>query len=217
MVITWYGQSCFKIQSGEVVVATDPYKKDIGLTPPRFRAEVLLITHEHLDHNNIETIPEGAFLVRGPGDYEIKGIAIQGIATFHDEKQGAVRGMNTAYVIEMEDMRLAHLGDFGESKIRPETVEALGNVDILFLPVGGTYTVDASVAAEIVNTIEPRIVIPMHYRVPGLTVKLDGVDMFLKEMGVKNGETLDRLTLKKKDLPEEEAPTKIVVLKTVNS
>ena len=214
MVITWYGQSCFKIQSGDLVIVTDPFGKDIGMTPPRFKADVVIVTHEHFDHNNVDSIPEGAFIVRGPGEYEIKGIAITGIPTFHDKSQGKERGRNTVYVIEMEEMRMAHLGDFGEGEIRPETLEAMGEVDILFVPVGGTYTIDAETAAEVVNAIEPKIVIPMHFAIPGVKVKLDGASDFLKEMGVKTQSAEERLTIKKKDSSESES-TRVVVLKTV--
>ncbi|MBI2055174.1 MAG: MBL fold metallo-hydrolase [Candidatus Sungbacteria bacterium] len=222
MVISWYGQSCFKIQSGELVLVSDPYHKDIGLTPPRFKADILVVTHEHLDHNNIETIPTageigGAFVVRGPGEYEVKNVAITGIPTFHDDKKGKERGPNTCYVIEMEDIRIGHLGDFGEAEIRPETLEALGEIDILLVPVGGTYTIDAEVAAEVVNAIEPKIVIPMHYAISGIKAKLAGVGMFLKEMGIKNGEEMDRLTIKKKDLIDDNKSAKTVVLRPVNS
>ncbi|OHA02172.1 MAG: hypothetical protein A3H71_00685 [Candidatus Sungbacteria bacterium RIFCSPLOWO2_02_FULL_48_13b] len=214
MVITWYGQSCFKIQSGDLVLTIDPYGKEIGLTPPRFKTDMVLMTHEHMDHNNVSSIPGEPFVVRGPGDYEIKEVAITGIPTFHDKSQGKERGRNTVYVIEMEEMRLVHLGDFGESEIRPETLEAIGEVDILFIPVGGTYTIDAETAAEVVAAIEPKIVIPMHYAIPGLKVKLDGASDFLKEMGVKTQSAEERLTIKKKDLSESES-TRVVVLKTV--
>ncbi|MBI3627546.1 MAG: MBL fold metallo-hydrolase [Candidatus Sungbacteria bacterium] len=221
MVISWYGQSSFKIQSGELVIATDPYHKEIGLTPPRFKADIVVVTHEHPDHNNIETIPqageaEGAFIVRGPGDYEIKGVTITGIETFHDKVSGKERGANTAYIIELENIRLLHLGDFGEAKLRPETIDALGEIDILLVPVGGTYTIDAEEAAEIASQVEPKVVIPMHYKIPGLKVNLAPVDTFLKEMGAKSAEVEDRLTIKKKDLAEDES-AKVVVLKPVNS
>jgi len=196
------------------VLTIDPYGKEIGLTPPRFKTDMVLMTHEHMDHNNVSSIPGEPFVVRGPGDYEIKEVAITGIPTFHDKSQGKERGRNTVYVIEMEEMRLVHLGDFGESEIRPETLEAIGEVDILFIPVGGTYTIDAETAAEVVAAIEPKIVIPMHYAIPGLKVKLDGASDFLKEMGVKTQSAEERLTIKKKDLSESES-TRVVVLKTV--
>ena len=196
------------------MLTIDPYGKEIGLTPPRFKTDMVLMTHEHMDHNNVSSIPGEPFVVRGPGDYEIKEVAITGIPTFHDKSQGKERGRNTVYVIEMEEMRLVHLGDFGESEIRPETLEAIGEVDILFIPVGGTYTIDAETAAEVVAAIEPKIVIPMHYAIPGLKVKLDGASDFLKEMGVKTQSAEERLTIKKKVLSESES-TRVVVLKTV--
>lgn len=213
MVITWYGQSCFKVQSGDTVLVTDPYHKEIGLTPPRFKADVITVSHAHADHNNIETIPDGAFVIDGPGDYEVKGVSFTGISTFHDAKGGRERGLNTAYLIEMEGIRLVHLGDFGEEEIRPETLDALGEVDILFLPVGGTYTIDGSAAAEVANAIEPKLVIPMHYALPGLKIKLDGVETFLKEMGVKNLAKEEKLAIKKKELGDKES-MRVVVLST---
>ena len=215
MIIAWYGQSCFKVQSGDLVIAIDPFNKELGLTPPRFRADIVVVTHEHWDHNNVGTIPEGAFVVRGPGEYEVKGVAIHGIPTYHDNVGGKERGLNTAYRIELEDIRLAHLGDFGEGEIRPETVDALGEIDILLVPVGGAYTIDAEIAAETVNALEPKVVIPMHYAIPGIKPKLEDVSVFLKEMSVKDGEPQDRFTIKKKDLAGEK--TEVVVLKLANN
>lgn len=211
MIISWYGQSCFKIQSGELTIAIDPYGKDIGLTPPRFRADIIAITHEHFDHNNVAAMPEGAFVIRGPGDYEARGIAITGISTYHDASQGKERGLNTVFIFELEGIRVAHLGDFGEEEMRPETLDQLGEIDILLAPVGGTYTLDGSGAAEAVNAIEPKVVIPMHFALPGLKVKLDSVETFLKEMGVKNGVPEEKLTIKKKDIMEE-GSTRVVIL-----
>lgn len=207
--ITWYGQSCFKIESRETTLAFDPFSKEIGLTPPRFRADVVLVTHGHPDHANVETFPGEPFAISGPGEYETRGIAVSGIATFHDAAEGKDRGLNTIFRIETEGMVLAHMGDFGEAKIREETLDALGDVDILFVPVGGTYTIDGETAADIVNQVEPRIVIPMHYALPGLKVKLAPVNDFLKAHGAK-GEELDKLVIKKKDLPE--SSTRTIVL-----
>ncbi len=211
MVITWYGQSCFKIQSGETVVFTDPFDKEIGLTPPRGQANVVTISHNHHDHNNQETINGGALVVDGPGEYETKGVEIRGVFSFHDDKEGKERGANTIYVIEVEGIKICHLGDLGQSKLTAEQVEQIDGVDILMIPVGGTFTIDGETAVEIINQIEPRIVIPMHYKISGLSYKLDGVDVFLKEMGETKKEAVDKLTLKKKDLPEEE--TQVVVMR----
>lgn len=216
MTITWYGQSCFKIETRDVVIAIDPFAKDIGLAPPRFHADVVLVSHQHHDHNNIAAIAGRAAkgemsVISGPGEYEIKSVAITGMATFHDNHQGRERGANTVYRLEAEEMAIAHLGDFGEHPMREETLGALGNVDILMIPVGGVYTIDAEEAAKIANQIEPRLVIPMHYQLPGLNIKLAPVENFLKVYGSSGAERLDKLAVRKKDLPEKEQ--RLVVLK----
>ncbi len=212
MTITWYGQSCFKVETRGVTLAIDPFSKDIGLTPPRFQADIVLVTHQHPDHANVGAIPGQPFVISGPGEYEAKDIAIRGVSTFHDTSQGKERGLNTAYVIEAEDLVIAHLGDFGEQVMREETVEELGTVDILMIPVGGTYTIDGETAAKIVNQIEPRLVIPMHYELPELKFKLLGVQQFLKAYRASSQAPQEKLVLKKKDLAEDE--TRIVVLST---
>ncbi|MBI2122345.1 MAG: MBL fold metallo-hydrolase [Candidatus Sungbacteria bacterium] len=212
MVINWLGQACFKIQSGEFVMVIDPFSKEIGFVPPRFRADAVLVTHAHFDHSNSDSLTGDPFIISGPGEYEVKGIYVEGIETFHDASRGKERGMNTVYRIELEGLRLAHLGDFGESAMRDETVEALGDIDILMLPVGGRFTVDADAAAKVVKQIEPRYVIPMHFKIPGLKINLDSADAFLKEMGAAKIEAQEKFVIKKKDIGEEEK-TEVVLLK----
>ena len=202
MVITWLGQACFRIQSGDLTVVVDPFSKEIGLTPPRFRADVVAVTHSHFDHSNAEALTGEPFLITGPGEYETKGIYVRGIETYHDESEGRERGMNTMYVIEVEDIRILHMGDFGEREMRPSTLEEVGDIDVLMIPVGGVYTIDAEAAARIVKQVEPKITIPMHYKVPGLKPPLEGVESFLKEMGASKREAQEKLTLKKKDIAE---------------
>jgi len=211
MVITWYGQSCFKIQSGETVIFTDPFDKSIGLTPPRGVAHIITISHQHLDHANAESLSGEPLVIDGPGEYEIKGVGIKGIFSFHDDQEGKERGANTIFVLEVEGIKICHLGDLGQKKLTDEQLEKIDEADILMIPVGGVFTVDGEEAAEIINQIEPRLVIPMHYKIPGLEIKLAGVDDFLKEMGVAKKETADKLTLKKKDLPRE--GMQVVVMK----
>ncbi len=211
MVITWYGQSCFKVQSGETVLFTDPFNKEVGLTPPRGLAHIVTVSHNHYDHNNREALNGEPLIINGPGEYEIKGVNIKGIFSYHDDKEGKERGTNTIYVIEMEGIKFCHLGDLGQEKLSAEQVEEINGVDILMVPVGGAATVDGETAVEIINQIEPRLVIPMHYKIPGLAMKLDGVDVFLKEMGLGKKEVVDKLTLKKKDLTEGEM--EVVVMK----
>lgn len=212
MVITWYGQSCFKIQSGETVIFTDPFDKSIGLTPPRGLAHIVTVSHQHFDHSNIQSLSGEPLIIDGPGEYETKGVSVKGIFSFHDDKEGKERGANTIYVIEVEGMKICHLGDLGQKKLTDQQLEQINEVDILMIPVGNAdATIDGEEAAEIINQIEPRIVIPMHYKIPGLNLKFAGVEDFLKEMGVAKKETTDKLTLKKKDLPPEE--TQVVVMR----
>lgn len=214
MVITWLGQACFKLQSGDLTIVIDPFSKDIGLTPPRFRSDLVLVTHSHYDHANAESLTGEPFVINGPGEYEVKNVYVHGIETYHDEVQGKERGMNTVYKIEAEGLRIAHMGDFGEKELRDTTVEELGDVDILMVPVGGKFTIDSEGAAKAVKKIEPRLCIPMHYKIPGLKIALDGVEAFLKEMGTAKVEAQEKLTIKKKDLGEDEK-TKVIVLKPV--
>ncbi|OIO47722.1 MAG: hypothetical protein AUJ32_02195 [Parcubacteria group bacterium CG1_02_40_82] len=212
MVITWYGQSCFKVQSGDTVLITDPFDKSIGLTPPRGQANIVTISHHHYDHNNLEALASSnPFVIDGPGEYEIKGVNVTGLLTYHDQKEGKERGSNTIYLIEMEGIKICHLGDIGQTKIDNAQLEIIDGVDILMIPVGGIFTINGEEAADLINQIEPKIVIPMHYKIPGLSIKLEGLEEFLKEMGVAKKETVDKLTIKKKELSEEE--TEVVIMK----
>lgn len=207
MTINWYGHSCFKIsnQGGHLTLIIDPFDKSIGLTPPRGTADIVLVSHNHHDHNNIKSIAGKPFIVDGPGEYEVKGVSINGIASYHDNKKGEERGVNTIYLIEMDKIKICHLGDFGQEKLSDSQLEAIGNVDVLVIPVGGKYTIDALEAAKIAKQIEPHLIIPMHYKISGLSIDgLDSADGFLKEMGVEKKVIVDKLTLKGKDLSTKE-------------
>ena len=214
MIITWYGQSCFKIQSGDTAVVIDPFAKKIGLTPPNIQADVVFVTHEHFDHNNIKAIKGDYFLINGPGEYEIKGVKARGIASYHDDEKGAKRGLNTLYLIEFEEIRILHMGDFGQSALNDKQFEAVGRVDIAMIPVGGFFTMDAKQAVGIVNVLTPKIAIPMHYKIPKLAIsQLTGVDTFLKELGEEDIKAEEKLVVKQKDLGGEDERTRVVVLK----
>lgn len=210
MNITYYGHSCFKIISNGLVIITDPFDKSVGLVPPRLGADIITVSHDHYDHNNTQAISGSPFIINGPGEYEIKGISIKGILSFHDNCQGQERGLNTIYLIETEGIKLCHLGDFGQDKLIDTQFEAINNPDILFIPVGGKYTIDAASASSLISQVEPKIVLPMHYKISGLKIDLAPLDKFLKEMGIAQKEPIDKLTIKKKDLPQE---TEVMVMK----
>lgn len=219
MQITWKGQSCFQIIAGskenQVVLVIDPFGDGFGLKVPSLAADILLVTHDHPDHNNKRAVlapkpGHASFLIAGPGEYEVKGVFVQGIPAFHDENLGRERGRVTLYTIEAEELKICHLADLGQKELFPEQVEDIGRVDVLLIPVGGNYTIDATTAAKIIGQIEPAIVVPMHYLLPKLNLKIDPVEKFLKAMGKKSLPALPKLNVKKKDLSGEE--TEIVVL-----
>ena len=214
MNIIWYGHSCFKIQSKDLTLITDPFDKSVGLRPPSCRADIVTVSHQHYDHNNTAALKGDPFIIDGPGEYEIKGISIQGVSSFHDNCQGAERGTNTIFVIGMEGIRICHLGDLGQDSLTNDQLEKIGPIDILMIPVGGVFTIGWEKADGIISQIEPRIIIPMHYKISGLNIKIDTIDKFAHERGVSKKEAVGKLSIKKKDLPQEEA--EMVIMKIGN-
>jgi L-ascorbate metabolism protein UlaG (beta-lactamase superfamily) len=187
MEIKFLGHSSFKIRGKEVTIVTDPYDASVGFKFPKVVAEIVTISHDHQDHNQQALVGGKPYVIVGPGEYEVKGVSIVGIQTFHDESQGAKRGRNTVYRIELEGINLCHLGDLGH-QLSSSQLGELNGVDILFIPVGGVYTIGPKRAVEVITQLEPKIVIPMHYRVPeqkgnSTFAQLKGVEEFLKEIG----------------------------------
>jgi len=217
MQILWKGQACFSItvqrtKQEQVRIVIDPFDPAfIGFKMPSLEAHIVLVTHQHADHNNVKAVKGDPFVISGPGEYEIQDVFIRGIPSWHDDVQGSERGQNTIFVLEAEGIRICHMGDFGQQELTAEQIGQIGNIDILLVPVGGTYTIDGKQAAKIVGQIEPRMVIPMHYALPNVKVKLSKVDDFLGAMGVKGEEAQTKLVVKVRDLPAED--TKVVVLK----
>ncbi len=207
MIITWLGQSAFKLQdkisSDGVTLVTDPYGKETGLKMPSFEADIVTVSHDHADHNNVEALRGNPFVIDCAGEYDTKGILIEGIDSYHDEEEGKLRGGNIIYRIEMDDISIVHLGDLGHI-LTNEQLEKLVGVDILLIPVGGKFTLDAKKAVEVISQIEPRIVIPMHYKIDGLAYEdFDSVEKFVKELGIEPSRE-EKLKISKKDLPQED-------------
>ncbi len=201
MEIIWFGHACFRIRAREATIITDPYDRRVGLSLPRQTADIVTVSHYHPGHGNVDAVP-GARVVDGPGEYEIQGVFITGIRTFHDNEGGKRLGRNTVFVIEAEELTLCHLGDLGHV-LTPDQVEALPKVDILLIPVGNHSTIGPAEAAEVISLLEPSIIIPMHYRIPGLKTTLEPVDRFLHEVGQEAVQPRPRLNVTRRDLTEE--------------
>ena len=220
MEIFWYGQSCFLIKTKYGNIVIDPYDSeksntDSKLHLPKIKADVVLATHDHSGHNGIEKIAKDEktkkpFVISGPGEYEISGINICGLQTSHGENSetGKSLGLNTVYSIQAEDLNLVHLGDLGEL-LTDEQQDKIGKVDILFAPIGGYYTLSVKQIINLINTVEPKIVIPMHYNLDGDNQKLSGLSEFQKEIGLTQIPKKDSLKISEKDLPSE---TEIIAL-----
>lgn len=210
MEITWLGHSCFRLRGRDAAIVMDPCAKETGYNMSRPTADLVTVSHDHPGHNNVAGVAGAPRVFQGPGEFEISDVLIIGISTFHDDEKGGRLGKNTAYVVELDDIRVCHLGDIGHVPT-PEQVEELSGVDVLLLPVGGGNTIGAHAAAETVSLLEPKLVIPMHYKTPAAKAELEPLDRFLKEMGAKaaHDERQPKLSVTKSTLPEE---TKVHVL-----
>lgn len=216
MVDIWfYGQACFKVKDKSTTLVFDPYTPEfVGLAAPRLEADIVCISHEHEDHNNatmVKGVEEGKtpFVISGPGEYEKLGVNVVGVASYHDDREGAERGKNTIYMVSIDEVNIVHLGDLGQKKLTQEQAEQLSLCDVLLIPTGGVYTIAADDAPDIISQLEPKIIVPMHYSVPGLKFDLAPVSAFLSTMGKENSETQPKLSVSREKLPEE---TEVVVL-----
>lgn len=209
MDIYWLGQACFKLKGKNSTVLIDPYDANFtGLKLPKdLSADIVLSTHEHEDHNNTQAVGtvdgHEPMVFKESGEYEVSGVIITGISSFHDNTQGSERGLNTIFHIILDGLNIVHLGDLGQSKLTEEQIAQISETDILLVPVGSIYTIDGKGASDIVSQLEPKIIIPMHYFIEGLKFQLEPVDKFLKEMGVENVVPQPKLSITKDKLPEE--------------
>jgi len=208
MEITWLGHSCFLIKGKEKTIITDPCHPDLGYRLGEPTADIVTLSHFHPGHSYIEGVANEPKQIKSPGEYEIGGTLITGIASFHDDNKGAVRGKNTIYIIEIDGITLCHLGDLGHP-LDSHLIEEIGDIGILLLPVGEVSTIPVEAAVEIVRQLEPAIVIPMHYKTKAFTGKLSPVDKFLDNMRIRELEAKPKLSITSSSLPSS---TQTVVL-----
>lgn len=210
MEIVWHGHSCFRmIERGMASVVTDPYDDSIGYEPIKLKADIVTVSHSAPGHNNLDAVKGGeVHPITGPGEYEIGGVFITGLSTDNDKKKKAEGKRNTLYLFDFDGLTVAHLGDLDHVPSQAQ-IEALGSVDVALVPVGGGGGLNAAQAAEVVSLLEPSVVIPMHYKTDELTLKLDPVGKFLKEMGLGTLKAEPSIKLTKSSLPDE---TKVVIL-----
>jgi len=209
--ITWLGHSCFRLRDRAATVVTDPYGKDLGLNLVRVRADIVTVSHDADDHNYVKGVKGDFQILTGPGEYEVSSVFVTGLELRGDrKKKDAVSGpRNTVFLFEFDDLTICHLGDLSIVPTQAQVEEALGEVDVLLIPVGGGESLTASQASEVVSLLEPHIVIPMHYQVPEISLELDPVGKFLKEMGLDKVTPQEVLKVSRSGLPDE---TQIVLL-----
>jgi len=212
--VIWHGHSCFELQGKSVTIVTDPFR-GIGIPEPKATGDIVLVSHSHRDHNNVKPVlgKDGQVLESFIGSKEVKGITIKGVAAFHDNAMGAKRGKNSIYSFNLDGIQFCHLGDLGH-ELPSSTVEELSKIDVLFVPVGGFFTIGPETATKVCDDLKPKIALPMHYRMPGLRARimfgvLKTVDDFTK--GKKNVESVRGpfVNIEEDKLPGE---TKIIVL-----
>jgi L-ascorbate metabolism protein UlaG (beta-lactamase superfamily) len=206
--IRWFGHNCFRIRAREATVITDPVSKSTGYQMGRQTADIVTVSHDHPGHSNLASIKAGYKLVEGPGEYELNGVFITGIRTYHDTSSGQERGYNTIYLIELEGMIVCHLGDIGHP-LESDQTELLATCDILLVPVGGGNVITQKEAADIVTLLEPKIVIPMQYATARGDRGLEGLEPFAQLLGMDIPPAEEKLTIRSSDLGET---TTLVVL-----
>ena len=205
MEITWYGHSCFRVTERSLpTIVADPYDHTkVGYKPLKVKGEIVTVSHDAPGHNFVKGVKGTQWELSGPGEYEIGGIFITGVA-IREPKQDR----NMVFIFDYDGVAIAHLGDMQKAPTQTQ-VEAFGTVDVLMVPVGGGNALNAAKAAEVIAMIEPGIVIPMHYKTPGSKLKLNALRQFLQEMGLTNGKPETSLKVTRASIPEE---TKVVVL-----
>lgn len=183
MKIKWLGHACFLLTSADGTrVLTDPFNESVGYKVPRTEADIVTTSHDHYDHNYVAAVQGEYVHFNATGNFVAKDIEITGIGTYHDREYGQKRGSNVVFIFTIDGLRICHLGDLGHL-LSDAQIKEIGPVDVLLIPVGGTYTIDYKEAAELVRLINPKLVIPMHYKTPALGFNIDEVNRFLDATG----------------------------------
>ncbi len=211
MIISYHGLGCIKVQLGDKVIAFNPLSKEASQKYSRFGSDISLISLNHPDYNGVENVSHGdkvPFIVDGPGEYETGGVYIKGVAT-----EGDGGKVNTVYSVLLDDVNLCHLGALATPDLKPEAVEALGEIDILFVPILGGAVLEAEDAYKLSTSLEPRMIVPLH------NGKLNGkgspITIFLEEEGEESFKPVDKLTVKKKDLADKEAEIVLLAYESI--
>ncbi len=205
MEIHYFGLSCFRIKGKELTLIVDPFSKEVGLRLPKVTADVAIFSNDRPENNDLNAIEKNQYreliLISGPGEYEASGVFIFGYSTKTENKVGNLKVHNTLYTINIDGVRLAHLGNL-DRKLTEEELEEVNGVDVLLIPVGGNSVLTPKNAVEVTNQIDPSIVIPMQYQLSGLNIQLLPVSDFLKEIGVEV-KAVPKIAISKDSLPEE--------------
>lgn len=216
MDIMYLGHSAFQLKGSSAKVVTDPFDSaKVGLPFPKVEADIITISHDHDDHNQSAQVGGTPTIFDIPGEYEKMGVRVTGFSTYHDKSKGEERGQNTVFLIEIDDVSILHCGDLGHG-LDDDLISEIGSVDVLLVPCGGVYTISAEEAAKVTRSVEPSIVIPMHYKIPGLALskaeEMQTVDDFLTQLGNPNVEESSLLKIKKSDFTEESS-LRVIVMK----
>ena len=201
MEISWLGHSCFRLRSNEIVVVTDPFPESLGLKPDTRLATVVTVSNTHLNHSNWQGVSGDPRVFNAPGEYEYSGISVRGVMTPLSEGMKQEQ-RNVAYSMEIEGVNLCHLGDLTEP-LTTRHINELSPVDVLLLPVGGGCTLAVDRIVQTMRDLDPKVVIPMHYRIPNISVELESVDVFLRLMGSGETQTQPRLSVTASNLPQD--------------
>ncbi len=201
--IRWHGHACWEITNDRTIV-TDPHDgKSIGIPAPNVKGDIVLVSHDHYDHNSVKSVDkEGSKVIKDPRKRNISDVIIKGFESYHDEAKGAKRGENIIFKFVIDKVSFCHLGDLGHM-LDDETYEKIGSIDILFVPIGGTFTIDGNKSWKIIKKIKPKIIIPMHYKIGGLSLPIAGIDPFLEKNPYKVLHVGNEIDIEKEDLPDK--------------